>query len=129
MSNHRKGIRRTRVGKNRNDEWNWPWGLGLGWPYIDGPWTFFPSFHFELDVLAFFEPVKIQVLQSTAVEENLLTLGGLDKSESTITNNSLDSSLHRFPRLTRIYAPSLRIGHQLSAVVEQTPFTLVELYQ
>jgi hypothetical protein len=69
----------------------------LRWPYIDGPWTFFPSFHFELDVLAFFEPVKIQVLQSTAVEENLLAFRGFDEPESAITNNSLDSSLHRSP--------------------------------
>ena len=67
-------------------------------PHVDGPWTFFPSFHFELDVLAFLEPVKIQVLQSTAVEENLLTFRRLDKPESTITNNSFDGSLHRFPR-------------------------------
>jgi len=88
----------------------------LRWPYINGPRTFFPPFHFELDVLAFFQPVKIQVLQSTPVEENLLPFRGFDEPESPITNDSLDSSLHRFPRSASTDTPSLQFDDQLLAV-------------
>ena len=52
-------------------------------------------FHFKFNGLAFMKPVEIELLQATAMEEDLLSIRRPDKPESAISNDSFNRPLHR----------------------------------
>jgi hypothetical protein len=64
-------------------------------PDTGGSRSFFAIFYFEFYDLAFFDSVKVQLLQRTAVEEDLLPIGGANKSESAVTYDAFDRALHK----------------------------------
>ncbi len=69
--------------------------LHLAWTYTDGSRTLLPSLQLELDVLAFLQTVKVELLEATAVEENLLPVSGPNEPKSAVADNPLDCPLHK----------------------------------
>src|SRR5260370_22905580 len=50
------------------------------------------SLHLKLDVLTLAEAFKIKLLETAAVEKNLLPIGRADKSKPAVPNHSFDCS-------------------------------------
>jgi hypothetical protein len=68
--------------------------LRLARTHVRSPWSFIPSLHLELDAHPLLQNVEVKTLKAAAMEEYFLALSGADKPKTTITDNSLDGSLH-----------------------------------
>ena len=69
-------------------------GLLLSGAHRHGSKPLIASLHLKFDVLALVKALKVELLETAAVEENLLPISSADKSESAVANNSFDCPLH-----------------------------------
>jgi hypothetical protein len=64
-------------------------------PDVRSPWALFTPFHLKFHSVAFLQTIKVHLLKTTAVKENLLPIGGANETKAPIPNDTLDFALHR----------------------------------
>ncbi len=62
---------------------------------VRGSRAFLAALHLEFNDLAFLQSIKVQLLKTAAVKEYFLAVGGPNKPETTVSDDTLDCALHR----------------------------------
>jgi hypothetical protein len=63
-------------------------------PDVRSPWALFTPFQLKFHSLAFLQTIKVHLLKTTAVKENLLPIRGVNETETPIPNDTFDFALH-----------------------------------
>jgi hypothetical protein len=64
-------------------------------PNVRSPWALFTPFQLKVHSLAFLQTIKVHLLKTIAVKENLLPIRGANEPKAPIPNDSFDCALHR----------------------------------
>jgi len=63
-------------------------------PNVRSPWALFTPFQLKFHSLAFPQTIKVHLLKTIAVKENLLPIRGANETKAPIPNDTFDFALH-----------------------------------
>jgi hypothetical protein len=63
-------------------------------PNVRGPWAFFTLLYLKFHSRTFLQTLKVYLLKTVAVKENLLSIRGANETKAPIPNDTFDCSLH-----------------------------------
>jgi hypothetical protein len=62
-------------------------------PNVRSPWALFTLLYLKFHGRAFLQTIKVHLLKTIAVKENLLPIRGANETKAPITNDTFDCSL------------------------------------
>jgi hypothetical protein len=65
------------------------------WPNVRSPKTLFCPFYVKFHTRAFLQALKVHLLKTTAVKENLLPIRRTNETKAPVPNDTFDRTLHR----------------------------------